>query len=461
VADRSPLVKLSSRIISTSSFRLTLRYALLFALSVVVLGVSVYYQMSFFGEIQQDEVLEEEVDAIERAVEDEPREKVIDVVEDHMRHPPGMLIRYRLLDEHGDSLAGNLPEVEPQEGYFWFVGPRADRPDRTDRIRALGEQLDDDLLLIVAQDFEAQEELDELREVIARDFGYAAALTVLLALVGGMLMSASVLRRVDAVNQTAREIVGSSDLSRRLPVRGSGDEFDRLAESVNSMLERMEAQMDAMRQVSSDIAHDLRTPLTRLRNQLESATKLDDRERLRAAQERSLQEIDQLLVTFTALLRIAQIEAADRAAHQAPFDFSEVLSTLVEVYQPTVDAKGQSLRAHVEPGLTVTGDRDLIAQLFANLLDNASHHSPRGASIELHARRTQGGVEVVVADDGPGIPPDEHAKVFRRLYRLERSRTTAGSGLGLALVAAIAGMHQARVDLTDNGPGLEVRVLIP
>lgn len=447
------------RLTRTSSFRLTLRYALLFALSVVLLGAAIYYQMSWFATDLQDELLEEAFDAVDRSAKGLSQQELAALVDDHARHPPGVLIRYRLFAQDGTPLAGNLPEVRAREGSFWFVASRADKPHKQGEIRALADRLPGGELLVVAQDLEAQEELDELREMIARDFGWAAALTVLLALIGGMLMSASILRRVDAVNQTAREIVGS-DLSRRLPVRGSDDEFDRLARSVNGMLARIESQMEAMRQVSADIAHDLRTPLTRLRNQLESAQKLDDPQRIRAAFERALEEIDRLLVTFTALLRIAQIEAADRTAHQAPFDLSEVLSTLVEVYQPTVDAKRQTLQAHIASGLVVAGDRDLIGQLFANLLENASHHSPEGARIELRATRIGGGVEVIVADDGPGIPAEEHERVFRRLYRLERSRTSPGSGLGLALVSAIAGMHEARIRLADNRPGLRVSVQI-
>jgi signal transduction histidine kinase len=447
------------KLLRTTSFRLTVRYALLFAASVALLGAAIYFEVARFATEQQDEVIEHEIEAIERASRGLDASGIAMLVMAHVAQPPAPAVRYRLFDAQGRVLAGTLPLDRPRAKAFWFEGPRADKPRKTGRIRARGERLHDGLLLVVAQDGEVQEELEDLREVIARDFGYGLAFTVLLAIAGGMVMSAGALRRVEAVNRTTREIVGSN-LSRRLPVRGTGDELDRLSESVNGMLARIEAQVDAMRQVSADIAHDLRTPLTRLRIQIESALQLEDPARLREALNRLLGEVDGLLATFTALLRIAQLEAADRSAPHASFDLSEVLSTLAEVYQPTVDGKSQTLRTEIEPGLAVAGDRDLLAQLFANLLDNASHHSPQGARIELAARRVGPNVEVIVADNGPGIPVEEHDKVFRRMYRLERSRTTPGSGLGLALVAAIAGMHKARITLADNRPGLRVQVVM-
>jgi signal transduction histidine kinase len=447
------------KLLRTTSFRLTVRYALLFAASVALLGGLIYFEVARFATEQQDDVIEHEIETIERAARGLSASEVAALVTQHVAQPPGTAVRYRLFDAQGVALAGTLPLDRPREKTFWFEGPRTDKPYKQGRIRARGERLDDGLMLVVAQDGEVQEELEDLREIIARDFGYGLAFTVLLAIIGGMVMSAGALRRVEAVNRTAREIVGS-DLSRRLPVRGTGDELDRLSESVNGMLARIEAQVDAMRQVSADIAHDLRTPLTRLRIQIESALQLSDPERLREALNRLLGEVDGLLATFTALLRIAQLEAADRSFVHGAFDLSEVLGTLAEVYQPAVDGKSQTLRTEIEPGLTVSGDRDLVAQLFANLLDNASHHSPEGARIDVTARRVGADVEVVVADNGPGIPVEEHEKVFRRMYRLERSRTTPGSGLGLALVAAIAGMHRARVTLADNRPGLRVQVVM-
>lgn len=448
------------RLLRTSSFRLTVAYALLFAASVVILFGVTYVEMTRAATQQQDELLESEIKKIQRAAKRVTDGDIAALVEEQARHPPGLSIRYRLLDASGAVLAGNLPPTPDTDGAFWFKGPRADKPQKNGRIRARAATVGEGLTLIVAQDREAQEELDELREVVARDFGLAIVLTILLAIGGGALLSAGVLRRVASINKSTREIVDHS-LSRRLPVGSAGDEFDRLAESVNGMLARIESQMAAMRQVSADIAHDLRTPLTRLRSGLESAQNEADPERVRVAVTRALSEVDGVLSTFSALLRIAQIEAASSAPSSGPFDLTEVLGTLVEVYEPDLEAKAQTLTSRIEPDLAIAGDRDLIAQLFANLLQNASHHSPQGARIELLARRADTHIEVVVADDGPGIPAEEREKVFRRLYRLERSRTTPGSGLGLALVAAVAGMHQITLSLEDNQPGLRVIVRVP
>jgi signal transduction histidine kinase len=447
------------RLTRTSSFQLTLRYAVLFGTSVLLLGAAVYLQILHFATEQQDELLEREIKTIQREVTGRSRSEIVESIGAHARHPPAPSLRYGLLNSAVDRLAGNLPPVKPRQGAFWFRGPRADKPNKIDKIRGRRRALREDLVLVVAQDRHAQEGLEELRELIARDFGYAAGATLLLALVGGMLMSAGVLRRVDAMSRSASEIV-DRDLSQRLPVQGRDDEFDRLAQSVNVMLERIESQVHAMRQVSADIAHDLRTPLTRLRNRIEAAVQVDDPQHIREALERSLGDMDGVLATFSALLRIAQIEAADRSTARMEFDLTNLLLTLVEVYQPTADSKGQTLHARIELDLRATGDRDLIAQLFANLLQNAVQHSLAGARIEVRARRAADEVEVIVADNGPGIPQAEHEKVFRRLYRLERSRTTPGSGLGLALVAAIAAMHNATIALSDNAPGLRVRVAL-
>jgi signal transduction histidine kinase len=215
--------------------------------------------------------------------------------------------------------------------------------------------------------------------------------------------------------------------------------------------------MEGLRQVSNDIAHDLRTPLTRLRQRLELARRRATTvEAYQAAIDGSIEHVDQILETFGALLRIAQIEGKSRRSTFTDIDLSELMLSMAETYQPVAEERAQRLEADVGPGLTIRGDRDLLMQLFANLIENAIRHAPERATIALEARRIDGGIEMVVRDDGPGIPAVFHDRVFQRFFRLEESRTTPGSGLGLSLVAAIATLHGIELRLGDNMPGLIV-----
>jgi signal transduction histidine kinase len=269
-------------------------------------------------------------------------------------------------------------------------------------------------------------------------------------------MSGSLLRRIETISRTARDIM-AGDFSRRIPVRGTGDEFDHLVRSLNAMLERNQAAMESVRQVSNDIAHDLRTPLTRLRQRLDLAQRrARSVEEWRRAAEGCISDMDAILETFGGLLRIAQIESGMPTRRFTKVDLSELLRTVIEVYQPMAEEKEQPFTADIAFGLTVWGDGELLTQMIANVIENAMKHSPTGASINLVTSESPSTIAVAVSDSGPGIPAEERARVFRRFYRLERSRRTPGSGLGLSLVEAIAALHQIGIELTDNGPGLRV-----
>jgi signal transduction histidine kinase len=252
------------------------------------------------------------------------------------------------------------------------------------------------------------------------------------------------------------------DLSARIPVRGTHDEIDQLIASLNAMLGRIQQLMDGLRQVSSDIAHDLRTPLGRLRQHLEDA-----RERAKTtadydtATEAAIVEADELLETFSALLRIAQVEAGAQKSAFAELDLSALARSVGEAYQPAAEDSGHKLDIRIVDGVRLTGDRQLLAQMISNLVENALRHTPVGSTVSLALCRTAAGFAIEVSDNGPGIPEPERGKVFDRFYRLDRSRSTAGSGLGLALVKAIAGLHGLSIELTDRRPGLGVVVTGP
>jgi signal transduction histidine kinase len=303
-------------------------------------------------------------------------------------------------------------------------------------------------------------ELHEMQEVIERGFFWGGAATLLMAMAGGGAVSVRVLGRVEALSRASREIV-AGNLQRRLPLTGSADEFDHLATSLNTMLDRIQALMDGMRQVSTDIAHDLRTPLSRLRHRIELALrKAADPDSLRAALESTIVDVDAVLDTFSALLRIAQIETHARQAGFSRIDLTDILATVVEVYLPFAEERSQHLTAAIAPGMSIEGDRELLLQLFANLMENAIRHAPQGAHIGLVASPQGESVEVSITDDGPGIPAEMRERVFQRFVRLEASRTTPGNGLGLSLAAAVAALHGAKITLGDNAPGLAATVCL-
>jgi signal transduction histidine kinase len=299
-----------------------------------------------------------------------------------------------------------------------------------------------------------------MRLVIARSFGVGLVFTLVLAVLGGVVTSRALLRRVDAVTRTTREIIGG-DFKKRVPLRGTGDEFDDLGAAVNAMLDKIDDLMDSMRRVSGDVAHDLRTPLTRLRQQLERARQSSQVADLHTAFDGAVRQVDSILETFTGLLRIAQVEAGANEACPTPVNVSTLLSTIVEDFAPAAEDQGQRLIAEVEGDLTLSADRELLTQLITNLVDNAIRHSRPGSEIRVQGRRYADGLELAVADTGPGIPEQEREKVLRPFYRLEASRTTEGSGLGLSLVAAIAKRHRAHLQLLDNAPGLRVSLQFP
>src|SRR5262245_12622497 len=294
----------------------------------------------------------------------------------------------------------------------------------------------------------------ETQQVILNTFAWGTLISVLLALAGGYAQSRGPVQRLREIAQTTRAIV-EGRLDRRIPAGGCRDDLDRLTLDINRMLDRIQDLMQSLRQVSSDIAHDLRTPISRLRQGLDALQRIPgSAAETRAAVESALNEVDTIIDTFDALLRIAQIEGGARRANFRVVDASAVLENLTAVYASVAEDRGHLFEVDIENGCLLRGDRDLLTQLFANLSENAMTHVPPSSAITVSLRRSAKEFRCIVADEGPGIPKEEHDKVFRRLYRLERSRTTPGSGLGLSLVAAIADLHGARVKLDDNRPGL-------
>ena len=444
-----------SRILRSASFRLPLLYAVLFILSAGVLFTTVYWTATAAMQNDMTAVLRSEALQLAEVHRRSGLAGLADQITRRINFRTKGPIFYLLQAPNSRVVVGNLPGMPPVNGVIDFE-PRQDSPEaeaERPKLMGFGLTLPDGSFLLVAQD---STRLTDMQHAIVRAFAWASGLALLLAIAGGALLGTNFLRRIDTITRTSRAIM-EGDLSARIPVRGTHDEIDQLIVSLNAMLARIQQLMDGLRQVSSDIAHDLRTPLGRLRQQLEDA-----RERAtttadyQAATEAAIEEADELLATFSALLRIAQVEAGAQRSAFAAFDLSGLVKSLGETYEPVAEDAGHSLDVAVQDGISFTGDRQLLAQLLTNLLENALRHTPEGTRVLLGLARTDSGVEIVVADNGPGIPDAERDKVFDRFYRLDRSRSTAGSGLGLAMVKAIAGLHGLSIRLEDAKPGLRV-----
>ena len=439
------------RILRTSSFRLTLLYAGLFGCSALILLGVIYWATDAYMSNSLDPAIDSDITELEDSLQTGGNDALIAQIKERLRQTPNGPIYYLLQDPEGKVIAGNISPARSTEGRFDLKVPRPNSPSVA--VHAHGTTLPGGGYLTVGVDALSRRGMHKL---ILRVFGWSSAITLVLALAGGALMSGGLLQRIETISRAARDIM-AGNFSRRIPTRGTGDELDHLVASLNAMLERNQLAMESVRQVSNDIAHDLRTPLTRLRQRLELAQR---RARSVAEWQRTadgcISDMDAILETFGALLRIAQIESGMPARRFAEVDLSELLRTLIEVYQPMAEEKEQPFATDIASGLMVWGDRELLTQMIANVIENAMKHSPRGAPISLVTTELAGTIAVAVSDGGPGIPNEQRARVFQRFYRLERSRSTPGNGLGLSLAEAVAALHQIGIELTDNAPGLRV-----
>ncbi len=386
-------------------------------------------------------------------------------IEARKRQPGAAL--YLLTDPAGEALAGNVEQIplEVLERHgFIVVNYRTNGPgDRVRQALVRIYKVPPGFLLLVGHDLGDR---GRIENVMVRALAISLIFFAALAAVGALFVARNVLKRIDDINTSAHGIM-KGDMTGQLPVSGSGDELDRLAESLNAMLKRIGLLMQGLREVSDNIAHDLRTPLTRLRNHAEAALAFgDDAASYRAALEKTIEESDSLIKVFNALLLIARAEAGAGVEGQSSFDLGEAARAVAELYEPIADEEGVALTVSVDGPLHVRGNRELIGQTIANLIDNALKYGAHAEGavkpeIVVAARRLSDVVELIVADRGPGVSPRDRERVLGRFVRLEGSRSRPGSGLGLSLAAAVARMHGGRVELEDNRPGLRVRVILP
>jgi signal transduction histidine kinase len=391
------------------------------------------------------------------------------IVDARSRRPGSSL--YLVTAPAGQGLAGNVGSLPAgtlnTTGWVETAYRRLDDPDGSEHLALVRVfQLSAGFRLLVGRDLEERE---RLRDIILAAGRWSLAIVIVLGIAGGLFVTRRVLKRVDAMTETTRKIM-EGDLTGRLPIAGTGDELDRLAGNLNDMLERIEALMHGLKEMSDNIAHDLKTPLTRLRNRCEEALRVaEDESQYRLALESTIEESEALIATFNALLMIARAESGQARDGMADVDAGEIARGVGELYEPLADEKGIQLRVDAPAAVPVHGNRELISQALANLVDNAIKYGApekkdiNGAEPEIVIKAIPDGERILltVADAGRGIPETDRGRAVERFVRLEQSRSQPGSGLGLSLAAAVARLHGGELKLEDNLPGLRTVISLP
>jgi len=460
------------KLFRTTTFKLTLVYLTVFALfAAFLLGYFAFNTRRLITE-QITDTVNAEITGLSEQYRQGGIRRLVIVVDARARRPGSSL--YIVTNFAGEALAGNVTALAPgildNPGWTETVYHRideteqAEHPDHHALVRVF--QLPGGFRLLVGRDLEERERLYHIVLAAGR---WSIAIVIVLGLAGGLFVTRRVLHRVDAMTETTRTIM-AGDLGERLPVAGTGDELDRLAENLNVMLERIEALMYGLKEVSDNIAHDLKTPLTRLRNRSEEAlrTAMSEAE-YRAALEATIEESEGLIRTFNALLMIARAESGQARDDMSEFDAAEIARDVGELYEPLAEEKGIALKVEADAPAKVKGNRELVSQALANLVDNAiKYTAPRdravnGATPEIIVRAFNEGDRILltVADSGPGIPEADRTRAVERFVRLEQSRSQPGSGLGLSLASAVARLHGGELTLADNAPGLKSVIALP
>jgi signal transduction histidine kinase len=445
------------RLLRSAAFRFSAIYGAVFGVSVIFLGLIVYWITDSALERQLKSRLQVESTLLESRYSKNNVDQFIRYLEKREVSQKSLGFLYFV---SGPGLTGRVNTMDiqsPSPGWSNQI-KRDEESGETLHIRVFTIDLGPNVTLSVGKDLS---NIADTENAILNAFAWVVGATIVLALAGGLFISSRFLTRVDGMAQAAEQII-DGNLAHRLPSLKTGDELDFLAQTLNRMLDRINELMESLKQVSSDVAHDLRTPLSRLRQSLEAAVVVArPADELRSAINNAIEETDSILATFGALLRIAQIESGTRRRGFAPFNFSVLVADVAEAFGPSVQDDGKFLKTSVDDDVTIIGDRELLTQLLANLLENSIRHTGVGTAIEVKLRSTPDEVNLIVSDNGPGVPEELREKLFDRFYRPEASRTTPGSGLGLSLVKAIANLHNARISLRNNHPGLLFELQFP
>lgn len=449
------------RLLQSLSFRLALTYVGLFCTSVALL-LGINYWISVIDPLNSVKAqVNRETRAMGQIYILDGKEALKGALESRAALSSPHKAFHTFLDEKGEVVTSNLPSW-PKRGSSGWVEIEADiyhDGDETDHHAISRDRtFRDGARLIVGRD---AEDIADRREALQESAAWILGGTIVLGIVGGIFMSLAIRARIDGVNQAALKIM-EGDLSGRIPVRGSGDDFDRLCETLNRMLARIEELFEAIHRVSDSVAHELRTPLTRLLMQLQRAdAMIGDPAKQRELSQAAIAEAQRLQRIFDALLRIARIESGRHEPHMRPIDLSTLLEDVADFYAPDAEQQGIDFNLAIEGGLAVAGDPDLLFQAFSNLIDNAMKYTPSGGAVRLSAGRRDGVLLISVCDTGPGLASDDLDHITERFYRGATSENHEGLGLGLSLVAAIAARHNASLHFVASEPGLCVEMTLP
>jgi signal transduction histidine kinase len=449
---------LLTKTLTSSTFRLALIAIGTFGVIASAIFSYVYLSTASYVRSRSDRAIVSDYQSLQAAYARSGRDGLVALIEQRIADKRFAGNVYLLADPALAALAGNLtawpPTVTAIRGWAEFRAPAplrgaADQP----LLRAMVETFPGGERLLVGTDIG---DLDSFTDQMKLAVISGIALIFVLAAVASILVTRRTVGRIESINATSRAIM-QSGLDQRIPLRGTHDEWDRVAENLNLMLDRIETLMGEVKQVSDNVAHDLRTPLTRMRGRLEKAyhgprNNADDQSLIGD----TIADLDAVLRIFSSLTRIAQIETQQREGAFRTVNLVEIAGEVVELYDAAAEPDGTRLSIVGEREVLVTGDRDLIFDAIANLVDNAIKHGRAGGHVVVANETIDGSPVVSIADDGPGIPPDQHEHVFKRFYRLEQSRYTPGNGLGLSLVAAVARLHGGRIEMRDNSPGLKL-----
>lgn len=442
---------LLARLLGSAAYRIAFATSAAFALITLLLGMAVFTATQSLFVRQLESRVAEDSAALIAEFRDGGGNDLAYAIEQREAGSALTEMHYGLYARDGHRVLGALEAPRPPSG--WSELAIGSLPAQANPARALAVDLADGSRLVVAGDRSGVARLDRTVVVL---FGTAFGVAIVFGIATALLLGGYLRRRLSAISDAAEAIM-AGDMAQRVPVSRRRDEFDRLAESLNAMLDRIAALLANLRQVSSDVAHDLRTPLARLRNRIEDALhQRSDPPAHREALEDALERVDDVLRLFSAILRISEVEGGGARRAFKRLDLAGLVTELCESYAPAVEDGGRQFSWRIEPAGEVEGDRELLAQAIINLLDNAQAHTPPGSSVEVEVVRTAGTVCVSVADNGPGVPEADRGRILQRFTRLEASRSAPGHGLGLNLVQAVANAHGAILTVEDNSPGLRV-----
>ena len=446
---------------SSISFKLSALYLVLFLCSFLSIGITIYWLTQQSLETQLKNTIETEANRLKTEFDADGITELRNEIAEVTDRDSNTLFEYGVIDQNGQLLAGTLGTLKLFDGWQLIMRPSdSKKPEKSNRylyyIRVIA--LPNHVWLSVGHDGKL---LKTAGDAVIKAFTGGFILVIFLGACGGLYISRTFLRKIDSITKSTQTII-EGDLSHRLPVSKNHDELDNLALLLNLMLDKISSLIENIQQVSTDIAHDLRTPISHLKLRLENAINKSLSPKQYSEQITfAIEELDSILATFSALLRISQIESGSRRSSFKSFNLSNIVIAVKEALLPIAEEQNKTIQLDIEKSLVLMGDKELLTQLIFNLLDNAIIHTPKKTQINMKLCSSGTHTELIITDNGPGIADAYHQKVFQRFYRLEQSRSTSGNGLGLSIVLAITELHEGTLTLTDNKPGLKIIVSIP